>query len=285
MKRSAASVSVLAVCTIALAGCAAPPSQEEIKALDYGACPRGYVEKIRGSFRDGLITRYAGEPVIWAPRQYWYKTPPLEGGRLVSGYLVPVAANQSFGPQPTSGWRLYGFLFKNEELIYKLSPLQMQTLRLQDAVGPFPKDERQWTEAHKTQDPRRMIIEYVPPGQAVQSWSELVTVQILFDVRLDLSAGRFVDLVMAEHKSKQPGCATVSHQVLESTPTEVLFEQALTGCAPLRDEYSVRKVIRGPWTMSEVSYAKTSPLTDAEKSKWRRIVGRTSTMSECSSTP
>lgn len=281
MKPSAAAVSVLAICTLALAGCAAPPSQEAIKALDYGACPRDYPEKIRENFRDGLITRYSGEPVVWAPRQYWYKTPPLEGGRLVSGYLVPVAANQSFGPQPSAGWRLYGFIFKNEELIYKLSPLQMQTLLLQDAVGPFPKDEREWTEAHKARDPRRMIIEYVPPGQAVQSWSELITVQILFDVPLDLSAGRFVDLVMAEHKSKQPLCATVAHQVLESTPTEVLFEQALVGCAPLRDEYSVRKAIRGPRTMTEVSYAKTSPLSDAEMTKWRRIVGRTSSMNEC----
>jgi hypothetical protein len=270
---------------LALTACVTPPSQEDVKALDYGACPRNYADKVKETFRGGLITRYSGEPVIWAPQQFWYKTPPLEGGRLLAGHLVLASANQFFGPQPTAGWQLYGFLFRNDELIYKLSPQQMESLRLKEAVGPFPKDERDWKEGHKTHDQRQMLIEYVPPGQSVQSWSELVSVQIVFDVRLDLDAERFVSLIMANHKSKQPGCQTVSHKVLGSTLTEVLYEQSLVGCAPLRDEYSIRKVIRGPRAMTEVSYARTSPLTDADKDKWQRIVGRTALMNECATTP
>lgn len=275
----------VALAFLLLAGCASPPSSEDVKALDYGACPRNYTDKVKAAFRDTLLSRYSGEPVIWAPQQFWYKTSPLEGSRLLAGHLVPASANQFFGPQPTAGWQLYGFLFKNDELIYKLSPLQMRSLGLEEAVGPFPKDERDWKEGHKAHDQRQMLIEYVPPGETVQNWSELVSVQIVFDVRPDLAAEQYVALVMANHRSKQPGCQTVSHKVLGSTPTEVLYEQSLAGCAPLRDEYSIRKVIRGPRAMTEVSYARTAPLTDADKDKWQRIVGRSALMNDCPTTP
>lgn len=274
-------LSVLAL----LAGCATPPSEDDVKALDYGACPRNYTEKVNASFQGTLITRYSGDPVIWPPQQFWYKTPPLEGGRLLAGYLVPAAANQSFGPQMTAGTQLYGFLFKDEELIYKLSPLQMQQLAIKEAVGPFPKDERNWQEGHKTRNSRQMLLEYVLAGETVKNWSELVSVQTVFDVRPEISAQDFVDHIMRTHKSKKPGCATISHRVLAATQTDVLYEQTLAGCAPFRDEFSVRKVIRGPRTLTEASYSKTSPLTDAEKSKWAQIVARTTLMEECAARP
>jgi hypothetical protein len=180
------------------------------------------------------------------------------------------------------GRQLYGFMFKNEEMVKEINPNSMRGVRISESIGPFPKDEREWKEGHATKDTNPLTIEYVIPGETVQNWSELITVQILSNVSLNIDAARFVAAVEKQHRSKKPGCAVITQRVLSSTPTSVMYEQSLVNCAPFRDEYSIRKVIRGPLAMSEVSYSKTSELTGEEKKKWSEIVAKTDVMSECS---
>ncbi len=264
-----------------LASCATPPTQEELATLDYGTCPSNHETTIKAQFKGGLLTRYADELLIWPPQKYWFKATPVEGGNLYAGYLVPVTAEQTFGPAPTDGKQLYGFMFYNGTLVKKIAPWQLQTLRIKEAVGPFPKDDRDWQQGHSDGGGNRVLLEYVLPGETVQNWSELVSVQILSNASLDVSAADFFESIAAAHQSNTPRCAVVRHEILDSGPTEVLFRQALSDCAPLRDEYSVRKVIRGPRTMTEVSYARTSEFNAADLSKWSEIVGRARIMNEC----
>ncbi len=267
-----------------LAGCATPPTKEELAALDYGACPRNYEKVIKERFQSGLLSAYAGEPIIWPPRQYWYKD-PFAGGTLHAGYLVPVMAELTRGNQLFLGKQLYGFLFKNDELVREINPNIMRSLSIPERVGPFPKDERDWKEGHSSKGANPLILEYVLPGETVQNWSELVTVQIISGVSLNVSAAKFVADMADQHKSRKPGCATVSQKILASTPTEVLYKQALVKCAPFRDEYSIRKAIRGPRSLTEVSYSKTTAMSDFDERKWVEIVGRTTSINECKENP
>jgi hypothetical protein len=275
---------VLLLLSFFLVSCATPPTKEEIAALDYGACPRNHEKVIKERFQSGLLNAYTGEPTIWPPRKYWYKD-PFAGSTLHAGYLVPVMAELTRGNQLFLGKRLYGFLFKNDELVREINPNIMQTLNIAERVGPFPKDERDWKEGHSAQQGNHTILEYVLPGETVQNWSELVSVQILSSVPLNISAEKFVADRAEAHKSKKPGCGIVSQKILSSTPTEVLYEQTLAKCAPFRDEYSIRKTIRGPRSLTEVSYSKTSEMTDAEKRKWAGIVGQATSLNECQQKP
>ena len=263
-----------------LAGCATPPAKEEIGALDYGECPRNHEAKIKKEFESGLLLAYSGDPIIWPPQKYWYQSSPFEGSQLYVGYLVPVMAEQTRGPTPTGGKQLYGFLFKDDQLVKKLHPMQMSSLRTREAVGPIPKDERDWKEGYSTGKGAQLLVEYVVPGETVQNWSELISVQIVRNVH-NMTPEQLVAGAAELAKKKKPGCAVVSQEILASTPTELLYGQTLANCAPIRDEYSIRKTIRGPRSMTEVSYSKTTALTDAEKKKWAEIVGRTKLLDEC----
>lgn len=264
-----------------LAACATPPTQDELAALDYGSCPSNHETVIKDQFKGGLLTRYADDLLIWPPQKFWFKSTPVEGGNLYAGYLVPVMAEQTFGPAPTDGKQLYGFIFHDGVLVKKIAPWQLQTLGIKEAVGPFPKDDRDWQQGHSDGEGNRFLLEYVLPGETVQDWSELVSVQVLSNASLDLSAAGFVESIAAAHQAAAPRCADVRHEILESGPTEVLFRQALSKCAPLRDEYSVRKVIRGPRSLTEVSYARTSDFDAVELTKWTEIVSRARIMNEC----
>ncbi len=255
----------------------AQPKEAEATA-DHGPCPKDYEKWIKERFQSGFLNAYAGEPTIWPPQKYSYRDLLL--GNVV-GYLVPVMAELTRGNRLFLGKQLYGFLFKNDEMVREINPNIMRSLNIREAVGPFPKDEREWKEGNAATSSNPIIIEYVLPSETVQNWSELITVQIVSNVSLEFDARRFVAEIEKQHKSRKPGCEIISQSVLSSDATSVLYEQSLVNCAPLRNEFSIRKVIRGPRAISEVSYAKASELTDAEKKTWTEIVGKTTLLSAC----
>lgn len=261
-----------------LTGCTSLPTKEELASLDYGSCPRSHEAKIRESFQSSLLVAYAGEPIIWSPRKYWYKAPPLEGGKLYVGYLVPVMVEQTRGAPLTAGKQLYGLLFRDNELVKKLDPMQMRSLAISEAIGPLPKDERGWKVGHSQSTDNQSIVEWVLPEETVQNWSELITVQYLHRVPMNMTPEKLAkDTAEALRKS----CADVSLNILASSQMGVLYERKTASCAPMRDEYTIGKLIRGPRSMISVSYAKTAVMGDAEKMKWTEIVGQTELGGDC----
>ena len=249
-----------------------PLTTEELSTLDYGACPHNYAATINDQFQSGLLTAYSGAPIIWPPHKNWYRE--TGSGRLLAGYLIPVTVEQTRGSPGLSGTQLYGFLFHNDELVAKLNPIQMYSLNTQDEVGPIPKDERDWKVGFSERFGQH--VHYALPGETPQNWSELIILEALRNVP-NMRPEKFVEL----YQKKKPGCVDVSKRILASTPTEVLYEETFTKCAPMRDEYAIRKMIRTPRTMTEVSYFKTSAMGDAERAKWIEIVGRTRLLDRC----
>jgi hypothetical protein len=76
-------------------------------------------------------------------------------------------------------------------------------------------------------------------------------------------------------------CADVSVKILASSATEALYERKTANCAPMRDEYTIGKVIWGPSSITSISYAKTTMMNDTERTKWTDIVGRARLVNEC----
>ncbi len=264
-----------------LAGCAMSPTKQKLATLDYGACPRNYEAKIKEHFQSGLLFAYSGEPIIWPPQKFWYKSPPLGGGKLNTGYLVIVMVDQTGGRFQSRGKRLYGFLFRGDKIVKKWNPMEMDRLPTSEGVRPMPKDERDWKEGYSKETAVRVLKEYVLPGETVHNWSELITFIIFRNVSLDTTPQKLV--TGAEIQKKR--CANVSKKVLASSQTELLFEQTLVNCAPMPNEYSIRKLIRGPRTIIEVSYSKKTVMKDAEKKKWTKIIGRAKFPNDCQLKP
>ena len=263
---------------LVLAGCATPPTEAELAALNYGACPRTHESKIKEYFQGTLFTGYAGDPIIWPPKQYWYKETPVDGGRFLSGYLVPVRVEQTRGPIPTAGHQLYGFLFKDDQVVKTFPPFHMRTLTIQEDVGPLPDDGRGWKVGHEASRGNSRIIEWVLPGETVQAWSELISVQMIRGFSPEMTPAKIFEL---DSGMKRKGCADASGRVVAQSQTELLYEWKLSKCAPMRDEYLIGKFILGPRAMTHVWYAKTAPMSAAETKKWTDIVAKTKIFSDC----
>ena len=227
---------VVAACSAWLAaGCATAPTEQELADLDYGACPQTHVEQVRKEFEGGLLEAYAGEPLIWPPRRYWMREGPMGGGDVVGGYLVVALADKKRGSPQFLGKHLYGYLFRDDVLVRKVNPDTLQFLRIPEEVGPLLMDDREWQVGYEDGNDRQSLVEFVLPGETVNNWTELYTLQVFHGVGTHLEPGDLVVTAESRDEAGLPKCSVVDSEVLSSTPTEVTYRLTLAQCAPMRD--------------------------------------------------
>ena len=182
MKASATALVMLAL----FAASAAPQTKEELASLDYGSCPTAYEEMILSRFQNSPETAYDGTPILWPPQKYWtYDTPPADdsspGRKLLAGYLVAVTVDQVRGPDRPAGRHVYGFLFKNNELIATVRPGEIQAPRIAEEVGPIPRDEREWKIIYsKISDTGQLagLIQFEPAGESSGGTPERISFMV-----------------------------------------------------------------------------------------------------------
>ena len=264
-----------------LAGCTVMPTPEELANLEYGRCPTTHKQKILAALKPDLFVGYAGEPIIWAPRKSWFKAPPIRGGELLAGYLVPVTVHQTRGfKRNFLGKRLRGFLFKDDKIIYRLDPVEMSRLRIGDSVGPLPKDGRAWKIGHRARTRNQIITEWVLPGETVKNWSELITLSVFPPLGEDQSIRGILQRTADDFRKS---CELFNQKIIAEGPNEILYERTAAECAPMRDEYSIEKIILSFRATFFVAYAKSSPLREIERKKWGKLVGNVTRRDECRS--
>jgi hypothetical protein len=270
---------ILSGAMVLVAMCVASPTKAAEQAeIDYGACPKTYVEKAKIEFQGSFLTGYAGEPMIWPPQKFSYKGGLFGSGDLVAGYLVLVRVNQTRGNPNFMGTQTWGLLFKNEEIVSKLQPARLQAMTLPIDVGPIPRDERDWKIGHSQEKGNLSLSEWVVPGETVKAWTELITVEMYANPPAHITLDQYLS-VRTEMVRKQ--CANATGQVISKGPLEAIVERTLLSCAPLRDEYHIAKVLLAPRAMTNVVYARTTPFDSETRAKWLEIVTKTRMMGDC----
>lgn len=113
-----------------VSGCATMPTQQEINSLNYGSpLTIDYQSVIRNYFEKVLFDPYSAHYNFGNPQTYWFKEPPLLGGRLYAGYMVFVGVNAKNRMGGYVGMKEYGFLFKDNQIIKILQPEDISLMR------------------------------------------------------------------------------------------------------------------------------------------------------------
>jgi hypothetical protein len=106
------------------------PSPQELENLEYGAPPTIDCEAvIKEYFERVLFDPYSAHYKFGSPQKFWYKEPPLLGGRLYAGYVVFVGVNAKNRMGGYVGMKEYGFLFNSNQLIRVLEPEKIRLMR------------------------------------------------------------------------------------------------------------------------------------------------------------
>jgi hypothetical protein len=117
-------------CTMLLASCATlPPTQHEIAAV---VAETGYGTPLTidwqaaikqwffATLKDPLSAQYVfSQPVKGAVREA-----PIDGGKVVAGYLVHVQVNGKNSYGAFVGFREYTFFFRNNQIVHVIQPIE-----------------------------------------------------------------------------------------------------------------------------------------------------------------
>ena len=137
-------------------------------------------------------------------------------------------------------------------------------------IGGYDLEE--WTPANQSGNRTQRIIEFVQNGQAIESWTELLTIQTLKMPRKPPAVDALVAAAADTVIKRCPGKVTsnvIAREESASTVKSVLFEWSVKDCPPDADQHEVARILYGKFNIFRIAYvAKTSLLEPEKREKW-----------------
>lgn len=132
-------------------------------------------------------------------------------------------------------------------------------------------DGRPWKLAHRASDKGVAVMEYIPEGTALDSWSELITVQTFSSVATqekpaDL-ANRVKSLIKSRCGDKFFDLGTIEKD------GEVFYEWYTEKCPQTADQHELVRISKGEKALHSIHYAiRQGSLPDTERQKWVALI-------------
>jgi len=156
---------------------------------------------------------------------------------------------------------LLGLEYSEEER-GDLSWLEQLSLQASDTL---------WLPGHEGRS--AFIVAYVPAGQSVQDWSEMVTVQALDNRETDFfpQLGATVRTLKAYMLGR---CRNLNWGTVSELSDRVLYDWSIRNCPPYPDQHGVAVLRKGDSTVFRVGYTRRGSIAPwaRERRKWQAIL-------------
>lgn len=122
-------------------------------------------------------------------------------------------------------------------------------------VVVVPLDDRGWSVGHSVSANDQSILEFVLPGESVDSWTELLTVQSFFGAQ-----DRFTpeQMMRKQEKATKKSCPGATWEVIRTSDTDAMFEWGTRNCMGWDDQLEISRYIRGEEALHVVRYTARS---------------------------
>ena len=123
-----------------------------------------------------------------------------------------------------------------------------------------------WVVGHSAENEAQRIQEWVRPGQTVDNWTELLTVQT-FNKAVGLATVE--DHIAAHRKDVAARCPGSTLEVIGQQPDGILYELRVVNCQKGGDEHGLHRVLEGKWNRFVVQYAiRGASMAPALRAEW-----------------
>ena len=137
-------------------------------------------------------------------------------------------------------------------------------------LGGF--DPKEWKVGHQEKGQNQILVEFVRPGEKIESWTELLTLHVLRKPNPPEAIDVLVLRVHQETRKRCPGMTWNVINRLFAGDTEeggMLYEWAIKGCPPDADQHEIARVVYGKFNIFRLAYtAKTQAIAPAVREKW-----------------
>lgn len=124
-----------------------------------------------------------------------------------------------------------------------------------------------WRVGHNDENPAQRVQEWVRPGQTVEAWTELITIQT-FNKAFEV--GSVDEQMSAATQAIAQDCPGSSFETLNRFADGVLYEARVVNCPEGADEHIVARVIDGQDNRFVVQYSvrEAVTMTDDRRTEW-----------------
>lgn len=130
-------------------------------------------------------------------------------------------------------------------------------------------DVRPWQAAWGEKNERITTVEYVPAGDNIDQWRELVTSQFIPGIQNNVTLNEF--MTSAIENLKKMGLSPIVH-IIETTPESIIFEFQIHSPNNLQQD-ELQKITLGKDGMYVLHYAiKQADMDQANREKWVGIL-------------
>lgn len=127
-----------------------------------------------------------------------------------------------------------------------------KTMTQQDVETLYLPEPESWPRVNAQDDGHATLVEFVPEGQTLEHWRDLLTIQALDD-RLGPQAPRPVMDQLEAMMRKRGG--QLEWHVIEEDEQSVLYEWNLRGAQGVEDQGELARLVRGKDALHRAAYA------------------------------
>lgn len=117
-------------------------------------------------------------------------------------------------------------------------------------VIPFVSEA--WEVGYSAENEVQRVVEYVRPGQTVENWLELVTVQTFNKAA---GVGSVEDSLSVYRRDLLSRCPDSKVNILRQSSADVVYEAYVMGCAEGPEEHVLARVLDGAFNRFVVQYS------------------------------
>ena len=131
----------------------------------------------------------------------------------------------------------------------------------------FSFDERVWQIAREVKQDNKYSADYLPQGDALPDWKEIVTIQTFGSIQ-DKGTPEEFALAMKKHFTDWGGDKLVWNMI-SASDSDCIYQWQITGKEKFADQYEMVRIIKGNEGFHLIHYAKrTTVIDEKEREQW-----------------
>ncbi len=127
-----------------------------------------------------------------------------------------------------------------------------QSMKPQDVETLYLPDREPWVRVNAQDDGHATLVEYVPKGQTLEGWRELLTIQALDDRLGPQAPHPVMDQLQSSMRARG---GELDWHVIEEDAQSVLYEWTLRSAKGIEDQGELARLIRGKDALHRAAFA------------------------------
>ena len=138
-------------------------------------------------------------------------------------------------------------------------------------------DDQTWVVGNQATAGDILAVEFIPEGQTIDNWSEMVTSQLFSGF---IKPGGVALLLDKTKNNLSQKCPAIRWKVVRQSESDAVYEWGVDACKGVDDQSEIARIIQGNEGIHVLHYAiKKSPIPSEKRVEWTRRLEETRLLS------